>query len=393
MQKIINKVALPSFTRGEGIGALSIDLAIDNVTLKNSTIRVLSLVPADELLVLVVTPMLTTIGELEVTFDSIVSFKGASVYVSVLVVKSTLTLKGIVFPLTMVSVAVSVNALTVTMRVTFEEGSFVEVVSSPPLLSVTSCKAFFPVAVVVTTSFVSELAFAVVEVILEASLVEIPIILPALTLSIAFSIKELSFSNITVVVSHLAPTGLESILELTDVDLLVPTSLISIGTLSIENIVGHLTIIPVAFEFTSSVNESTLSVGFSINKFSFVPACGSLKSSSVRVFSDFSTDRFNTIVLEDNSIAFTIFNLETISLEKIISKLTFPNNTVCEGVGSLSIDFAFTNWTFKDSSIGVLSLVRAADCIILVLSPMFTTVLKLTVTINFFVSVKVTSEN
>jgi len=272
LQKIVDEVALPSLTRGESVGALSIDLSADNISFKNGTVGVLSLVPADELLVLIGTPVLTTVGELEMALDSLVCIPGASVDVSVFVVESTLSLKSVVLPLAVVLVAVYVVALTVAIGVSLEEGTLVVVISGPFLLSVASGEALFPVTVVVATSFVSELTLTVVEVVFKATFIKIAIVLPAFAITVALAVGELGFSNITVVVGHLTPTSLSTVLELALVGFLVLTGLVDVLTLTVEHVVGHHTLISVTLMFTSSVLENTVSVGFTIDQFSFIPA-------------------------------------------------------------------------------------------------------------------------
>jgi len=207
---------------------LSINLSIDNVTLKNSTIRVLSLVPANKLLVLVGTPVFTTIFKLDVTLNSFVGSPGTSVNISVCIVESTFTLKSISFPLTMILVAISVVALTIAFGLTLHEFSLVDVIGLENLLSVSCSEAVLPVTVVVTASLVSELALTVVEVVLESSFIEVAVVLPALALAIALSVKILGLSNITIVVGHLTPTSHSTVEELTNVGFLVLTSLESV---------------------------------------------------------------------------------------------------------------------------------------------------------------------
>jgi len=251
---------------------LTVDLTVNDISFEDGTVGILSLVPADELLVLVCAPVLTTVSELKVTLDSLVSCPGASVDVSVLVVKSTLTVKSVVLPLSVISVSVHVVTLTVTMRVTLEESALVKVVSSPFFLSVTSSEAFLPVTIVVATLLVSKLAFTVVEVVLKATLIKVTIVLEALTLAMALTLVEFSFSRITVVVGHLTPASFLSVLELTDIDFLVLSSLVDVLALAIEDIVGHCTLVSIALELTSSVNENALTVGLTINKITFIPA-------------------------------------------------------------------------------------------------------------------------
>lgn len=242
-----------SFPLGAGsksVRTITINLSIDDRAFKNSTIRISSLVLTNKLLVFVVTPVLTTVSELDVTLDSLVSIPGTSVNGTVFVVKSALTCKSVSFPLALVSVTVLVLAFTVTIWLSLKELSLVVITRLEHLFSVSGSKTVFPITVVVTTLLVCKLALTVVEVVLKATFIEITIVFPALASTIALSTLEFGFSNISIFVSHFTPSGHTTVKELTNIGLLVLSFLESVGTLAVESVILHLTNVLVTLKFT-----------------------------------------------------------------------------------------------------------------------------------------------
>lgn len=118
-----------------------------------------------------------------------------------------MTSKSVCFPSTNISVTVLVLAFSLTVRLSLDKVTFVDITRRINFGSFASCKTVSPVTIVVATILVGKFAFTVIEVIKEATFVNITVVLEALALAIAFAGLELSFSNITIVVSHLTPTG------------------------------------------------------------------------------------------------------------------------------------------------------------------------------------------
>mmetsp|Transcript_113847 Transcript_113847/g.157647 ORF Transcript_113847/g.157647 Transcript_113847/m.157647 type:complete len:226 (-) Transcript_113847:1808-2485(-) len=225
--------------------------------------------------------MFTTISELNVTLNSLVLFPGTSVDSTGLVVKSTLAIKSVSLPVAFVSVTVLVLAFTVTIRLSLDELSLVEIFRLEHLLCVTCGETIFPVTVVVATFLVGKFAFTVIEVVLETAFIQISIIFPAFARTIALTALELCFSDITVFIGHFTPSSHATVKELTNIGLLGLSFLEGVGTLAIEFVVSHLADVLVALKFTRGVGECTISASFTVNKLSFIPASLSLKSSFV----------------------------------------------------------------------------------------------------------------
>lgn len=101
-------------------------------------------------------------------------------------------------------------------------------------LTLTGCKATYPVTVIVSSSFVGKFTLAIIVVVFEASFVDISIILYTFALTIALSVNELAICNISIVVGHLSFAGHSSTNKGTFILHRAFACLVSINTLTME---------------------------------------------------------------------------------------------------------------------------------------------------------------
>lgn len=288
LEEVISKVSFPNSTACESVGTGTVDFSINDGTLKNSAIGVLSLVRTSDLVILILSPMLTTIFKLNVAINFLVSVPVTSVNITVAVVENTMTGKSVTFPRTNISVTILVVALTLSIRLSFDEVTFVGIARLEQLGTSSGSETISPVTVIVSTSAVSKLTSAVVEVVEETTIIDVSVVLEALALAIAFTILELSFGDITVVVSHLTPTGHLTLREVTFVRNLIFTGLKGVLSFTVESIVHKCTGVGVTFTVASVIGHRTLAFGNTVLDITIIGGTVGLKGTSGCGVSDLS---------------------------------------------------------------------------------------------------------